>query len=160
MKTYSIILILCVAILLTACAEQGGPLSKQQVGTVLGGAGGAAVGSQFGKGSGQVATIAVGTLLGAALGSSLGASLDKNDMNYYNNSSQYALENLTTGNTKEWRNPDTGHYGSITPTSTYHAEGQYCRNYHQKIVIEGRTEQAYGKACRQPDGSWKIVENP
>jgi len=26
------------------------------------------------------------------------------------------------------------------------------------VTIDGRTEVAYGTACRQPDGSWKIVD--
>jgi surface antigen len=25
------------------------------------------------------------------------------------------------------------------------------------VTIVGKTERAYGTACRQPDGSWKIV---
>ena len=25
------------------------------------------------------------------------------------------------------------------------------------VNIGGKTEQAYGTACRQPDGSWKVV---
>ncbi len=144
--------------LLASCAEQGGPLSKQQVGTVLGGIGGAAAGSQFGKGTGHVAAIATGTLLGAALGSSLGASLDKNDMNYYNHTSQNTLETAPTGHTSEWHNPDSGNYGTITPVRTYTEQGRYCREYRQHIVVNGKTEQAYGKACRQADGTWRIVE--
>ena len=26
------------------------------------------------------------------------------------------------------------------------------------ITINGRTETAYGTACREPDGTWRIVE--
>ena len=57
-----------------------------------------------------------------------------------------------------WRNPDNGNQGTVTPiregndTST----GAYCREYQQTVTVNGRTEQAYGTACRQPDGSWKI----
>jgi len=25
------------------------------------------------------------------------------------------------------------------------------------VIVGGQEEQAYGTACRQPDGSWKIV---
>ena len=32
----------------------------------------------------------------------------------------------------------------------------YCREFQKQIIIDGRTEQAYGVACRQPDGIWKL----
>lgn len=34
----------------------------------------------------------------------------------------------------------------------------YCREYTQPLIIEGEEVAGYGRACRQPDGSWKIVE--
>ena len=69
-----------------------------------------------------------------------------------------AIENARTGETSTWKNPDSGHSGSITPTNTFqNANGQYCREYQQTINVGGQKEQGYGTACRQPDGSWKIV---
>jgi len=35
--------------------------------------------------------------------------------------------------------------------------GRYCREFQQTVSIGGRTEQAYGTACQQPDGAWEIV---
>lgn len=35
--------------------------------------------------------------------------------------------------------------------------GRYCREFQQTVSIGGRTEQAYGTACRQPDGAWEVV---
>ena len=32
----------------------------------------------------------------------------------------------------------------------------YCREFQKKIFIDGHPEHAYGVACRQPDGTWKI----
>jgi len=133
--------------------------SKTNVGTVAGGVGGAAVGSQIGKGTGNIVAIAAGTLLGAALGRSIGSSLDKADLNAYNQTSQNAMENGKTGTTSTWSNPDTGRSGSVTPTRTFqNSSGQYCREYTQTVNIDGKTEQAYGTACRDQDGNWKIVE--
>ena len=34
---------------------------------------------------------------------------------------------------------------------------EHCREYTKNVSINGRLEQAYGTACRQPDGSWEIV---
>jgi hypothetical protein len=33
-----------------------------------------------------------------------------------------------------------------------------CREFQQTIVVNGQQQPAYGRACEQPDGSWKIVE--
>ena len=57
----------------------------------------------------------------------------------------------------EWRNPDTGNYGRIVPVTTYRQNGRYCREFTQEIFIGGQKQTGYGRACRQPDGSWEIV---
>ncbi len=36
--------------------------------------------------------------------------------------------------------------------------GLTCREFQQEIQIGGKTEQGYGTACLQADGSWKIVQ--
>ena len=33
----------------------------------------------------------------------------------------------------------------------------YCREYTREIVIDGETQTAYGTACMQADGSWRLV---
>jgi hypothetical protein len=33
----------------------------------------------------------------------------------------------------------------------------YCREYTRTVYIGNRTQEAYGKACLQPDGAWMIV---
>jgi len=38
--------------------------------------------------------------------------------------------------------------------------GRYCREFQQTVTIGGRTEQAYGTACQQPDGAWQIISQP
>lgn len=133
-------------------------ISKSDFGTLLGGVGGAAVGSQFGKGKGQLVGVAVGTLLGAGLGNQIGASLDRADLAYYNNVSQRTLETAKTGSSVSWQNPDSGTSGQITPTRTYQANGSYCREYTQTILVGGRQQEGHGTACRQPDGSWQITQ--
>lgn len=150
------ILVLAVVGLLTACASNQG--QKQTAGGLLGAVGGAVLGSNVGKGKGNIAGIAAGTLLGAYLGSEIGASLDKADQQYANRTAQDAFETAPSGQVSEWRNPDSGNYGTIVPTSTYRtSQGQYCREYQQTITVQGRSQQAYGRACRQPDGSWQII---
>ena len=146
---------------MSACqnADFSGLFTKENIGAAAGAAGGAWAGSNIGKGKGNVAAIAAGTLLGAYLGKSVGASLDKADMAYYHQTSQNSLENTPTGQKSTWKNPDSGHSGSFTPTRTYQASsGSYCREYQQTITVDGQSEKAFGTACRQANGSWKIVK--
>jgi surface antigen len=138
---------------------QGGGPNKQDIGTIAGAIGGGVLGAQIGGGSGRTAAIIGGTLLGAALGNSVGQSLDRADMQYYNQTSQSALESGQPGQAFPWQNPQSGNSGVIVPSNYYQASnGQYCREYTQKISVGGKTQEGYGTACRQPDGSWKIVE--
>lgn len=131
---------------------------KEKAGTVIGAGLGALAGAHVGKGSGKLIAVAVGTLAGAALGGEVGKSLDRADRLAMQQSTQVALEKNKTGTKSTWRNPDSGNEGTITPTRTYKTDsGQFCREYQQTITVGGKTEQGYGRACRQPDGSWRIV---
>lgn len=141
---------------LAGCANDMG--TKQTGGAVLGGIGGAVAGAQFGKGTGQLAATALGTLLGAYVGSEVGKSLDRADQAAANRAGQQAFETAPAGSSVAWNNPDSGHSGTVTPTRTYYEGSQPCREYQTSVTIDGKTERAYGTACRQPDGSWKVVK--
>jgi hypothetical protein len=32
-----------------------------------------------------------------------------------------------------------------------------CREFQQQVIIDGRPQRGHGRACLQPDGSWRIV---
>jgi surface antigen len=144
------------SLLLGGCAEwQDSP--KQSVGTLAGAAAGGLLGAQFGRGTGQLAATGAGVLLGGLLGSSVGRSLDRADRLAMQQTTQTTLETAPTGQAAQWRNPDTGNYGTVTPLRTTEANGNVCREYQQTITVGGQTQEGYGTACRQPDGSWRIV---
>lgn len=148
---------LAAALALGACATEN-PGPKQTGGTIIGAVAGGLAGSAFGKGTGRDIMIGLGTLLGAYVGSSVGQSLDRADKLAAAHTAQEALEYQPSGKTSKWVNPDSGHSGTITPTKTYQeSNGTYCREYQQSVTVAGKTQQAYGTACRQPDGTWKIV---
>ena len=46
------------------------------------------------------------------------------------------------------------------PRPTGRLVQNYCREYQQMIVANGRERVAYGEACLQPDGSWRVVTPP
>ncbi len=152
-KTIAVVLL---GTLLTGCANMG---QKETAGTVVGAGTGAVVGAQVGKGRGQLVGVAVGTLLGALIGGEIGRSMDRADQLAAQQAYQKA-QTAPIGQTIRWDNPDNGHYGTVTPVrqGTNDATGEYCREFQQTVTIGGKSQQAYGVACRQPDGSWRIVQ--
>lgn len=146
------------ASLLTACQTNSGP--KQTIGGLGGAVLGGLLGSQIGGGSGRLVAVGAGAVLGGLLGSSIGKSLDDTDKLMMERTTQASLEHVQTGQTSTWSNPDSGHQGTVTPTNTYQtSSGQYCREYQQTVTVGGEQQEAYGTACRQEDGSWKIVSS-
>ena len=146
-----------IALTLTGCTNEAGKTNKRMVGTVAGGLLGAAVGSRFGGGSGQILAGVIGAGIGAFAGNALGASMDEQDLRYGNQAAESALEYNRVGSKASWRNPDSGNYGYIKPTRTYqNGSGNYCREFMQEIVVNGKKQKGYGTACRMPDGSWKM----
>lgn len=150
------------ALILVGCAGHGGPgdygFNKTTTGGLLGGIGGAVAGAQFGKGSGKLAATAAGTLLGALIGSEMGKSLDRADQGYAARA-QHQAAAAPIGQPIMWSNPESGHSGSVTPVREGRnmQTGEYCREFQQTIQVGGQTQQGYGIACRQPDGSWRVV---
>jgi len=147
-----------VAALLSGCTNmEDSP--KQTVGTILGTGVGALIGAQMGGGKGKLAAVAIGALGGAYLGSELGKSLDNADKAIARDTTQETLEKAPTGHVSTWSNPDSGHSGSIKPISTYQsASNTPCREFESTIYVDGQQETGVGKACRQEDGTWKIVQ--
>ena len=141
MKLISLI-IAGLAMLLSACTGDVGP--KEGLGAAVGAVIGGIAGAQVGDGTGQLVAVGAGVLLGALVGSEIGQSLDKADQVYAAQAYNESIDTTPTGTTTSWANPDSG---------------QYCREFQQTITVGGQTEDAYGTACRQPDGTWQIASN-
>jgi surface antigen len=133
-------------------------MTKDNPKAVLGSLGGAALGAGIvALAHGNPVAIVAAAVGGGLIGGAIGHHLDNKDKEIAAQTAASALENNHTGQPAAWKNPDTGNSGTITPTKTYQAaSGQYCREYQQTILVGGEKHQAYGTACRQPDGSWKI----
>ena len=125
--------------------------------TSIGAFGGAAFGGLIAAAAGGGGPAIAGAVIGGALlGGLAGNMLDQRDKRMAAEAQQRALETAPTGGPVAWTNPDTGHSGTVTPTRTYHSDRGYCREFQNTVVIDGKNENAYGTACRQPDGSWKV----
>ncbi len=142
---------------LSACeSSQYG--QKQTVGGLTGAALGGLLGAQFGSGKGQLATTALGVLLGGLAGSEVGRTMDQVDRMKADQAA-YQARDAALGQTITWNNPNTGNSGAITPVRDgTSSQGQYCREFQQTITVGGKTEQGFGTACRQSDGTWRLLQ--
>lgn len=155
MKIARLGIVAALSVGLAACADYG---TKQTAGTLVGAGTGAFIGSQIGHGTGRLVAVGLGTLLGGWAGSEVGKSLDRADEEHAYRAERDALEYNRTGQSESWSNPDSGHYGYVTPQQAYqNSSGAYCREYSHTVYIGGQPERAFGTACRQSDGSWEIV---
>lgn len=128
-------------------------MSNQDAGTLSGGVIGGLLGSQFGKGGGQILAIGAGTIAGAIIGGSIGKSMDEQDRMRMSR----ALENNSIGQPAYWTNEKTNANYTVVPVRNVTYDGNpYCREYRTTAVIAGKRQQLYGTACRQPDGTWQM----
>jgi surface antigen len=142
------------AVLMTGCAA-----IESNPKTAIGAAGGATVGGLIAAAAGgNPAAIAASVIGGLLVGGLVGNLLDDRDKRLQAEAAHRALETAPSGQSVAWKNPESGHSGTVTPTKTYQtASGTYCRDYQATVEIEGKQERASGRACRQPDGTWRIA---
>lgn len=146
--------LLIIAVLLMGCT--GDDKDGERLGTATGAVIGGVVGSKMGGGDGKAIGAGLGAIFGAWLGKVMGRTLDEMDQQQANESAQETMETAEVGQTTTWNNPDSGNSGTYTPTSK--SDDEECRDFESTVIIDGREEQATGRACRQEDGTWKIVE--
>jgi surface antigen len=123
--------------------------NSDTVGAAIGAVLGGVIGAHQDRGAGPVVG---GALIGAVLGGLLGHAIDESNRACVSDVLEYVPSNRPV----YWE--DGGYGYEVTPMRTYEPEpGRYCREYQTVVTVGGRAEQAYGTACRQPDGSWQIV---
>jgi surface antigen len=129
------------------------------LGGALGGAAAGAVVSNVVRGSGSGIATAAGVIGGMLLGGLAGSNVDKVNCQNARAAQQQALQPTTPiGQTIQWNDPQSNASGTFTPTQESRtASDGYCREYRQTITIGGEQKQGVGRACQQPDGSWKTV---
>lgn len=134
------------------------------LGTGLGALAGGIIGHQFGKGSGNTAATIGGVILGGIVGNSIaknGCKDKRHDAYYYNNAYVDSFNDPDEGDQYEWNNPYSNNHGYVTAGDYY--ENGYednegpCREFTQQVFIDGEPETATGVACRQSNGTWRIV---
>ena len=147
-KIVTVVVFSIFTISLAGCA------SKEEAGALSGAAVGAALGSTIGRGSGKALAIMLGVAVGASIGQTVGRYMDEQDRMR----TSMVMEKSRTNEVTTWHNPDTGYDYSVKPTRTYEVEQRPCREFTMDAKVGGKTKQVYGTACRQADGSWKIIK--
>lgn len=157
--------------LLSACAAGPGEVgfNKTTFGGLAGAAGGAYAGSRLfggsngmiGKGSTtQMIGVAGGTLLGALLGGSVGSSLDRADQTP--GQAPPRAEARRGPPDIRWSDPDSERPRAaparVIREGRDRETGELCREFVQEIEVGGKVEKGWGIACRQDDGSWRVVQ--
>jgi surface antigen len=133
-----------------------GICDRTLLGAAVGGAAGGLIASEVSHGRQRPAAIAGGALLGILVGGSIGNAIDQLDERCVGQ----VLEHGGSEQAVTWRNPDHDASYQVTPTRSWEEEGgRYCREYTTTVRIDGRPQQAWGRACRQPDGSWERVSS-
>lgn len=139
---------------LTVSGLSGCATSREESGALTGAALGAALGSTMGEGSGKALAIFIGAVAGSSIGSTMGRYMDEQDRIR----TSMIMENNRSHQATSWRNPDTGNNYTVTPVKTYSMSEGPCREFTLDAYIGGKVEALYGTACRQQDGSWKMVQ--
>jgi surface antigen len=138
------------SVTLAGCMGNG---PNQDAGTLFGAATGAIVGGALGNGN--LGAVAAGAVIGGFLGNAIGQELDANDQRLAANAQYAALNSGQTGAPVQWHG--RRNYGNVVAGSPYRVNDYNCRDYTHTIYIDGRPEVARGTACRQPDGTWRVV---
>jgi surface antigen len=124
------------------------------VGGLVGAAAGGFTGSRFGGAKDTLSATAIGTLIGAAGGARTGDGIARSEELCFSQS----FEHVADRDTIAWMDPAEGIHYAVTPTRTVKSvDGRYCREYTARATVNGQAAGIFGTACRQPDGSWELV---
>ena len=84
-------------------------------------------------------------------------NLSERQQRTYENA-QIQAATAPVGQTIRWN--DSGASGTVVASRDgTSSDGRYCREFQQTVTVGGRSEQAYGTACQQPDGAWQVISS-
>lgn len=147
-KLISCLLIVTTCTVLSGCGEHGNEIG----GTLIGAGAGGLLGSRFGHGSGKVLAGLAGAAIGGFVGNRVGNYMDRQDQMYY----RRAITQTPMGDEATWHNRKTDATYTVRPVKQYRKDGRVCRRYRTTILINGKKEMAYGVACKDSQGRWRI----
>ena len=124
-------------------------------GAILGGILGNAAGGRRDSGGATVA----GVVAGGAIGAALTSKMDCGDRSYAYKTYSDGFNAGRANATYTWRNPDNNNNGEMRVLDYYRDEDNFrCAVFSNTVYIGGRREEARGRACQQPNGTWAIID--
>jgi surface antigen len=87
--------------------------------------------------------------------------LSQDDLDRMHAAAARLYEGRSIGTVERWRNPDTKDAGVVKLLKSFEAHGMSCRTIDYTIRFESRRDRPNHYVlnwCKQPDGTWKIVE--
>ena len=128
------------------------PGHKTPGATYTGAAAGGLLGAALFHGQGAWIGALGSALVGGVIGNYVGNRMDEQDRA----NMAHAVTTTPVGREATWTNSHDVTY-TVRPVKQYHRRHRYCREYQTTVTIGGKQRQAYGTACRQPDGQWKVI---
>lgn len=154
---------LCACVVFAGCSggfDVRDPMTwtGRDAGVAFGALTGGLIGSSVGRStSTRVAGAAVGAVAGGLLGGAIGDGLDARARGMAIDAQNRALDAPPGGRPVAWTTDDGIASGDVVPGTPFMSRGLACRDYEQRIHVDGKTRTARGVACRNPDGSWSSV---
>ncbi len=131
-----------------------GKCKYEKIGTVVGGATGAVIGSKVVDKDDRVIGVIAGTIIGAIIGKTVGRVLDERDRHC----TAQGLEYARSGQSIHWHNPNSNIDYEVTPFRFYQSNGLDCRMFSTKArLADGKTTEYESDACLHDDGIWRTV---
>lgn len=107
---------------------------------------------------GRTGATVAGVVAGGAIGAALTSNLDCEDQSYAYRTYYEGFNSGRPDSRYEWRNPRNDHRGVLRVGRYYNDPyGFRCANFIQDSYVQGHSYKVRGRACRQPDGTWAIV---
>ena len=139
---------------LVGCAN----MTREESGNVIGALLGGALAYELGKDSSNKEIWVATGIIGGALAGGHYAKLTEQGQLMHQSAIHSNLETAQDNSTTSWNNPNNNAHGSVTVRNTNVSNGTPCREFTQTIYVGGKAVEGYGTACRQADGSWKIIQ--
>lgn len=141
-------------LMMSGCTPGNNVPGSTAVGSITGGL----IASQIFHGRGRFAGVVAGALIGGIIGNKVGNYMDEQDRINMEN----AIIHTPVNRQATWTSNRPGPNGQrvtykVRPIRVTHRHNRYCREYRTTVIIGGRRETAFGRACQMPDGQWKIM---
>lgn len=131
-----------------------GRCNYEKIGTIVGGAAGAVIGSKVVDKDDRVVGAIAGTIIGVIIGKTIGRVIDERDRHCTAQGLEYAKH----GQSINWHNPNTNIDYTVTPLSSYQSGGLDCRLFTTKAKSSsGKVTSYESDACLHDDGVWRTL---